>query len=478
MNRYRLLVGLLSLPIIMHAAWLAIRNNEFKYLLQRLGLKYSATKNQNLKTKHSNTIWIHAASVGEVNAAVHLINTLYKNNTIILTTNTQSSAAHANKILSEKVIHYYCPIDWRWAIKKFITQLQPKYLFIIETELWPNLYSVCDSMNIPISIINGRISKRTLNAASWIKKRYRECLQSTKVVLTRSKEDSQRFITLGASTSIVREIGNIKFYQQESLGDNVAFKTIKPYVLVASTRDEEEVLIVKAWLATSKESRASSNLLVIVPRHPHRLNTIISQLKPFKPYVLVASTRDEEEVLIVKAWLATSKESRASSNLLVIVPRHPHRLNTIISQLKPFNLNIAVRSKKDEVKDETDIYIADTFGELVSFIKGSQFVVMGGSFVSKGGQNILEVAHAGKTVVFGPYMDNFKDEAKLFIDSKAGIQLANTNGLPEVFHELLTQANKLQTLQDNAKQLMQKQQTVLDDYTLELQKLFPQIIFN
>jgi len=423
MNRYRLLVGLLSLPIIVHAAWLAIRNNEFKYFLERLGLKYTAAKNQNLKTKHSNTIWIHAASVGEVNAVVHLINTLYKNNTIILTTNTQSSAAHANKILSEKVIHYYCPIDWQWAIKKFITQLQPKYLFIIETELWPNLYSVCASMNIPISIINGRISKRTLNAASWIKKRYRECLQSTKAVLTRSKEDSQRFITLGASTSIVREIGNIKFYQQESIGDNVVFKTIKPYVLAASTRDEEEVLIVKAWLATSKESRASSNLLVIVPRHPHRLNTIISQLKPFK-------------------------------------------------------LNIAIRSRKDEVKDETDVYIADTFGELVSFIKGSQFVVMGGSFVNKGGQNILEVAHAGKTVVFGPYMDNFKDEAKLFIDSKSGIQLKNANGLPEVFHELLTQANKLQTFQDNAKQLMQKQQTVLDDYILELQKLFPQIIFN
>lgn len=418
MNRYRLLVGLLSVPIIIHAAWLAIRNNEFKYFLQRLGLKYPPIK-ENL----SNTIWIHAASVGEVNAAVHLINTLYKNNTIILTTNTQSSAAHANKILSEKVIHYYCPIDWRWAIKKFFTQLQPKYLFIIETELWPNLYSVCASMNIPISIINGRISKRTLNAASWIKKRYRECLQSTKIVLTRSKEDSQRFITLGASTSIVREIGNIKFYQQESLGDNVAFKTIKPYVLAASTRDEEEILI-------------------------------------------------------AKAWLATSKESRASSNLLVIVPRHPHRLNTIVSQLKPFNLNIAVRSRKDEIKDETDIYIADTFGELVSFIKGSQFVVMGGSFVNKGGQNILEVAHAGKTVVFGPHMDNFKDEAKLFIDSKAGIQLENANSLLEIFHELLTQADKLQSLQNNAKQLMQKQQTVLEDYISELQKLFPEIVFN
>ena len=418
MNRYRLLVGLLSVPIIIHAAWLAIRNNEFKYFLQRLGLKYPPAE-----TNNSNTIWIHAASVGEVNAAVPLINRLYKNNTIILTTNTQSSAAHANKILSGKAIHYYCPIDWRWAIKKFITQLQPNYLFIIETELWPNLYSVCASMNIPLSIINGRISKRTLNAASWIKKRYRECLRSTKVVLTRSKEDSQRFITLGAPTSIVHEIGNIKFYQQESLGATTAFKTIKPYVLAASTRDDEEVLI-------------------------------------------------------VKAWLATSKESRASSNLLVIVPRHPHRLNTIISQLKPFNLNIAVRSKKDEIKDETDLYIADTFGELVSFIKASQFVVMGGSFANKGGQNILEVAHAGKTVVFGPHMDNFKDEAKLFIDSKSGIQLDNENGLPEVFHELLTHANKLETLQDNAIQLMQKQQTVLDDYISELQKLFPEISFN
>jgi len=415
MNRYRLLLVLLSIPVVIHAAWLALRNKDFKYFSQRLGLMFTPLKNKRVVS-----IWIHAASVGEVNAAVPLIHKLAQNNSVILTTNTPSSAVHANNILSTEVTHFYCPVDWQWAIRKFILQLRPQCLFIIETELWPNLFSVCHAMNLPITIVNGRLSKRTLHTSPWIKKRYQASLQTTKAILTRSAEDTQRFIKLGAPASIVKTIGNIKFYQLDSQKDIATFKTVKPYVLAASTRDDEEILIVDAW--------------------QEAINKI-----------------------------------EASSHLLIIVPRHPRRLNTIIKQLEKFNLNIAIRSRNETIAENTDLYIADTFGELVTFIKGAEFVIMGGSFVNKGGQNILEVAHAQKTVVFGPYMTNFQDEALLFVNNKAGIQLENAKALPETIYSLLTQPAMLEELQHNAVQLMLQQQTVLDKYLSELQKIYPEL---
>lgn len=415
MNRYRLLLAFLSIPVIIHAAWLALRNKDLKYFVQRLGLRFGS-----LNARRNISIWIHAASVGEVNAAAALIHKLAKNNEIILTTNTHSSAVHVEKILSSQVTHYYCPVDWQWAVRKFILQLRPQCLFIVETELWPNLFAVCHTMDLPVTILNGRISKRTLNASNWIKKRYRDCLKTTKAILTRSAEDTQRFIELGAAEGIVKTIGNIKFYQLASRKDVAPFKALKPYVVAASTRDDEETIIVSAWQAAVKKSAARSHLLVIVPRHPQRLTTILKQLAQYQ-------------------------------------------------------LNIAIRSRNDSLSAFTDIYIADTFGELVTFIKGAEFVIMGGSFVNKGGQNILEVAQAKKTVLFGPYMSNFQDEAQLFVEHKAGIQLKDAVALTDIIQKLLTQPQALEEYQDNAARLILQQQAVLEDYISELQELYPEI---
>lgn len=412
MNRYRLILGLLSLPIIFYTLWLSLRNKNFRYLTQRLGLNTFK-----FKRKANDVIWVHAASVGEVNAAIPIINKFKKDNIVILTTNTISSAGRARDIFSDSVAHCYCPIDWQWAFNKFIRKIQPSYLFIIETELWPNLFSVCHAHGVAITILNGRISDKTLHATNWIKKRYIQCLQIPKTILTRSTEDTQRFITLGANPDIVKTVGNIKYYPNSNLNKLEAFSTTLPYVLAASTRDNEEQLIVSAWLQAQQEIN--------------------------------------------------------NKHLLIIAPRHPHRLPSIIDQLSSFNLNVAIRSRNEAITAHTDIYIADTFGELMSFIKGSVFVLMGGSFVNKGGQNILEVAHANKAVVFGADMSNFKEEAKLFIKKKAGIQVEKINELSGTIAKLLTQPEKIEYYQDNARQLMLQQENILNNYLAEIKKTYP-----
>jgi len=408
MNLYKLFINLLSVPVTIYIAWIAIRNKDFRFLLQRLGFNYKNTQ--------ASTLWIHAASVGEVNAAKPFINRLSGNNNIILTTNTPSSAIRASTTLNDKMTHVYCPVDWQWAVGKFISTYKPSRLIIIETELWPNMFSQCRKKSVPVTIINGRLSEKTLNAANWVKKRYRECLEYVNAVLSRSDEDSNRFTALGSNPSTTKTVGNIKYYNQADNNNVHAFKSERPYVLAASTRDGEEKIIVNAW-----------------------------------------------------------KNSQQTGHLLVIIPRHPQRLNEILEQLKQWNLNISIRSNNDTITYDTDIYIADTFGELLAFIKGAVFVIMGGSFVNKGGQNILEVAQANKLVLFGPHMDNFKDEAELFVSQQAGIQLKAADALPMAIDEFIGNNTLVQYYENNAKNLISEQQSILENYLQELKVIYPDL---
>lgn len=399
MWRYKLLLLILFFPLAIYTLWQSLRAFNFNYFLQRLSLFYKAVT-------HKNGIWIHAASVGEVNAVIPLllkIHAEHPNTAITITTNTITSASVVKKQLPSTIQHFYFPLDYRWTVKRIINKITPKTIFIVETELWPNLYTELNKQNIPLTIINGRVSEKTLHAKNWLKEIYAEILPLVTKVYARSETDQSRFISLGLPESKTKVLGNIKFSSPES------------------------------------EKIEAINL--------------------DRNYVLAASTRDDEEQLIVNAWI----KSNHGNHLLVIVPRHPHRLVEILKQLKPYNLNIAVRSKKDTVSENTDVYIADTIGELKQFIAGSEFVLMGGSFVQKGGHNILEVAQLGKAVIFGPDMRSFEDEAELFLQHKAGIQ-CNLNQLTGVFNRLVEDNKYKQDFEKNALALIDSYKNIVDNY--------------
>lgn len=399
MWRYKLLLFILFFPLAIYTLWQSLHAFNFNYFLQRLALFFSGSVNKN-------GIWIHAASVGEVNAIIPLllkIHAEHPNTAITITTNTITSASVVKKQLPGTIQHFYFPLDYRWAVKRIINKIKPKAVFIVETELWPNLYTELNKQNIPLTIVNGRVSEKTLHAKNWLKEIYAEILPLVTKVYARSETDQSRFISLGLPESKTKVLGNIKFSSPES------------------------------------EKIEAINL--------------------DRNYVLVASTRDDEEQLIVNAWI----KSNHGNHLLVIVPRHPHRLVEILKQLKPYNLNIAVRSKKDTVSENTDVYIADTIGELKQFIADSEFVLMGGSFVQKGGHNILEVAQLGKAVIFGPDMRSFEDEAELFLQYEAGIQ-CNLNQLTGVFNRLVEDNKYKQDFEKNALALIDSYKNIVDNY--------------
>ena len=409
MWRYKLLLFIFFIPLVIYTLWQSLRAFEFHYFLQRLTIFFST----NVKPKG---IWIHAASVGEVNAVIPLILKLREENpalAITLTSNTITSAAVAKKQLPEGVQHYYFPLDYSWAAKRIINRIKPKALFIVETEFWPNLYTQAHAKNIPLVIINGRISEKTLQAKNWLKNIYAQILPLVTKVYARSETDQARFIELGLDENKIEIMANIKF-------------------------------------ATAAEQQ-------------------IDPIQLSRPYVLAASTREDEEQLVVDAWL----KSEHQNHLLVIVPRHPNRLADILSQLKPFKLDIAIRSKKDPVTATSQVYIADTIGELKQFIAGSEFVLMGGSFVEKGGHNILEVAQLGKAVIFGPDMRSFSDEAELFLLSKAGIQ-CELSKLVDTFNKFLQNTDYKQPYEKNAHILIDINKNIVNHYYATLKKYLSQ----
>ena len=403
MWRYKLLLFVLFVPLALYTLWQSVRNFEFRYVLQRLAVFFTGAARKN-------GIWIHAASVGEVNAVIPLILKIHSETpdlAITLTSNTQTSAQVIKNQLPDSIQHYYFPLDYKWAIKRLINKLTPQAIFIVETEFWPNLYTQVHKNNIPLVIINGRISEKTLHAKKWLKNIYAEILPLVAHVYARSETDQERFIELGLPSGNIDVLGNIKF-----------------------AVPEQKVV-------------------------PIDLN---------RPYVLAASTREEEEQIIVDAWL----KSNYKNELLVIVPRHPQRLSDILAQLKQFNVAVAIRSKKDTITPATNIYIADTIGELKGFIVGSEFVIMGGSFVQKGGHNILEVAQLGKAVVFGPDMRSFADEAELFLEYETGIQ-CRSQDLVKTLNMFYNSDFKI-TLEENTKKLVADNKSIFEQYTNLIRK--------
>ena len=229
----------------------------------------------------------------------------------------------------------------------------------IETEIWPNLLHRCKRNNIPSVIINARLSKKTTGKSDFIKSIYKKALLDITKILCKSNLEKDKYLQLGAQENKLEVTGNLKFTECE-----------KP--------------------------QNSENLIN-------------------RKYVLAASTHDDEEIQIIREWL----KLRERKLLLVIVPRHPERLGDILSQIPFSDMTIAIRSRNEKVKDKTQVYIADTYGELNQWIEHSEFVFMGGSLVDHGGQNFLEAALHGKTIIVGPYMYNFISETEEFLKKNA-----------------------------------------------------------
>ena len=395
---YRLLNFMLIPVTFSYLCWKAFRHKQSRYLKQRLGAGLDGIP--------KNCLWLHCASVGEVNTVLPLLHELHQRNpqqNFLITTNTPTGADIVIRQQQPYLFHAYLPFDWILSVTLFISTIKPKALYVLETELWPNLFSVCHTRKVPVVIINGRLSPKTTATFKWVRKVLGQLLQLTDHIYARSEADHDAFIKLGANKHKVSLIGNLKYSPPSSHAIE------KPQV--------------------SGE------------------------------YVVAASTHADEEIQILKCWLKLDRPE-----LLVIAPRHPERREEILKQITSLTEMIAVRSRNDTITETTKVYLLDTVGELNNWFAGARLVIMGGTFIPRGGHNLLEPAHFGKAVIFGPSMENFYEEVRLMLNKHAAVQVTSIDQLCEQLQHFLANPGALRSLENNVAEATAGFSHIVDDY--------------
>lgn len=405
---YRLLSIVLSPAILGHVLWKAYSNRDKRYLGQRLGFGYRPECVGN--HGGSGCLWFHCASVGEVNTLLPLLRHIHQQHPgqhFIITTNTITGASIVHRQQLAYIHHIYLPFDWSYSVERFLRWVRPRALYIMETEIWPNLIRHCRRHGIPVRVINGRLSSKTMSANGFVKGLLAGSLQHVTHIASRSEQDTSAWLALGAKPGTVDTVGNLKLTTaMQSDADAEDFSSMRDYVLLASTHDDEDRQLFDVW----------------------------NRLK-----------RDE---------------------LLIIAPRHPERADSIIRQIKSIrsDVKLAQRSKGEVPAKDTDVFLLDTVGELKNYFANAKLVIMGGSFVAVGGHNILEPASYGSAIITGPYMENFSDELALMKDNDAIVQLDNMQQMSETLSMLLDDDGKRQVLADNTGKVSQDVSKLLDDY--------------
>ena len=318
-------------------------------------------------------VWIHGASVGEVLAAAGLIEKLRALNLrILLTSGTVTSAAIVAKRFPADVIHQYVPYDSPRYVARFLDHWRPSLALFIESDLWPNLILSSAARRLPMVLINGRMSQRSFPRWRRVSNTISALLGRFDACLAQSELDGERFSTLGSRNVVVT--GNLKL--------DVAAP----------------------------------------PADPARLERLMSMTRG-RPIVVAASTHPGEEDILIEAHKTLA--GFFPGLLTVIVPRHSDRGEAVAGLIAASGLHAGLRSREEQPMAATDIYVADTMGELGLFYRLAPIVFMGGSLVEHGGQNPIEAIKLGASVVHGPHVFNFSDVYEA-LDAAGGARRADT----------------------------------------------------
>ena len=358
-------------PILIYIRFL--KNKEHK---TRYKEKFSITSKKRFK---GNLIWFHGASVGEIQSIIPLIENYEKDKTInqiLITSSTLSSSKILEKFKFKKTIHQFYPLDHIYITSKFLRYWKPNIAIFIESEIWPCMFKELEKRKIPIVLLNARITKKTFD--KWMKLKNFSNEIFNKITIAYPQNLETKYFLKKLKTNKVKTIGNLKFIEN----NYEKFNTIS--------------------------------------------NKLKSQFKTKKIWV-ASSTHSNEEIFCAKTHIQLKKKIK---NLVtIIIPRHIHRANKIISELESLNLKVTKHSSKNKNIENTDVYLVDTFGETKKFHKISCSVFLGGSIIKRGGQNPLEAARYGARILHGPNIDNFKDVYKTLSSLKASKKITSPNEL-------------------------------------------------
>ena len=369
----------------------------------------------NLPTEGKTVLWIHAVSVGEVNASIPLVRSLldtYSNSEILVTTSTPTGSKILLDKMGARVKHQYVPLDLPACLNVFLDRWNPKAVIVLETEIWPNILAVCKERGIFTALVNARLSEKSKDKYNMVRPLAAETLGNLDLLIAQYDSDANRFKEINTNLKI-EVCGNLKFDQQ-------------------------------------------------VPEEMHSISSSIRDSwseGEQRPTLIAASTHETEEEFVLDAFLEILEEAKDA--LLIIVPRHPERFETVFEYIQNRDLSVARRSQKEDVTPETKVLLGDTMGELNFLYSVSDVAFVGGSLVDHGGQNLLEPASLGLPLSSGKSLRNFQEIADELQEDKALFLIEQQKELSDFFIEMISKPRKSAKIGKASAKVFEKNRGVL-----------------
>jgi 3-deoxy-D-manno-octulosonic-acid transferase len=404
---YSLLLTLGFIILLPRFALDALRSGKYVTgLRQRLGNLPA------IDAKGKPVIWLHCVSVGEAQAAQSLVREIsnrFPKLALVISTTTVTGQQVAGELFRDQAAAvFYFPIDWAWTIRRVLSKLQPAAILVMETELWPRMFREASKREIPVALLNGRISNKSFGRYKLVRPFIRRVLNDLTLAAMQTEQDAARIEQLGMVKNRISIAGNLKFDRPSTTSD---------FDLGAEIRDR-------------------------------------FAFKHDRPLIVAASTHDPEERFVIDAFRSV-RQAHSGARLL-IAPRHPERFDEVASLLSNSGFSSVRRSAAPLTEDvRADVVLLDSIGELRSVYPLAHMAFVGGSIAPHGGHSLIEPGAQGVCTVTGPHTQNFAAVTQALLDQDALIQLRETDEpaaeLARVFTELLSDEPRRRAIAQRAK---------------------------
>ena len=413
---YTLLLWLLLPVVLVRLALRARRQPEY---LQHVGERFGFYPPPLRGRGGEGVLWLHAVSVGETRATVNLVAKLreaFPDHQILLTHTTPTGRATSEQLYGDKVLRVYLPYDYPFAVRRFLHHFKPHIGILMETEIWFNLIREAHADEVPMLLLNARLSEKSAKGYARFASLTRDALQKLTVIAAQTQADASRLTKLGAQNVTV--MGNLKY------------DIIPPPIMLA--------------LGLSLREQFGAGRRVF----------------------LAASTREGEESLLLDAFEKTQQNA-----LLVIVPRHPQRFDDVAAMLGKRGLRYQRRSENRAVPADIQVVLGDSMGEMFAYYASSDLAFIGGSLLPYGAQNLIEACSLGTPVLIGLHTYNFADATRLAIDAGAAVRVNNADELFSVAQKLLNDTAELAKMRTQGLRFVSSHQGATDKALAVIQRI-------
>jgi 3-deoxy-D-manno-octulosonic-acid transferase len=405
---YSLLLYIFIPIALIHLLWRSIKTPSYRQRIQeRFGIipKLSCNK----------SIWIHAASVGEVQASIPLIEYFLHHHSqfiTVVTTTTPTGSHRIQQLFNSRIYHCYIPYDIPLAIRSFIRSIKPQLAIFIETEVWPNILHECKHQHIHTVLANARLSKKSVHGYAKLGNFARDTFNNFTHIAAQTDADAERLLQLGVKSELITIIGNIKFDLQ------------------------------------------------LTPKLYSQASMIKEMWGKKRPIWIAASTHEGEDELLLDAH--KSVLTSIPNAILMLVPRHPERFNRVAQLIIQQGFNLIRRSEQRPCNVNTQVILGDSMGELTMLFATVDVAFIGGSLTPHGGHNVLEAAALKKPIIIGPYVMNFLAIANELLMIGAAKQINTVNELAEIVITWLSDKNLREDIGNRGYALIEKNRGAID----------------